>query len=365
MCRLEVNISESEKKYTIHINNKDISLLKSGVLESINNKNYIVVISQKVYTLYGEILDFPKDKIFILKDGEKEKNFKNYAKILDFALKNKLKREDAIIAIGGGVVGDISGFCASTYMRGIKFIQIPTTLLACTDSSVGGKTAINSEYGKNLIGSFYQPHEVFINVNFLKTLDKKQYDSGLGEVLKYALIEKSCECNEELHLMNFLTENNKKILDRDIITLRELIEICIKLKISVVNKDEKEKGLRRILNYGHTYAHALENITHYKKYTHGESVVYGILYALNIAIKLGKIDKEYKFLCEDLILKYGFKQIPKYDNNKIIKIMETDKKADNDKINYILPSGYASVECIPLTSEQIEYYTNKVENLKK
>lgn len=357
MCRLEVNISESEKKYSIHINNKDISLLKSSVLESINNKNYIVVISKKVHSLYGEILDFPSDKIFILKDGEKEKNFKNYTKILDFAFKNRLKREDAIIAIGGGVVGDISGLAASTYMRGIKYIQVPTTLLACTDSSVGGKTAINSKYGKNLIGSFYQPNEVFINVNFLKTLDKKQYDSGLGEVLKYAFIEKSCELNEELNLMNFLNENYSKVLNRDIITLREMIEMCIKLKISVVNKDEKEKSLRRILNYGHTYAHALEKITNYKKYTHGECVVYGILYALNIANKLGKIDKEYKFLCEDLISKYGFKQIPKYDNNKIIKIMETDKKAVNESINYILSNGFASVESTALTSEQIKNYT--------
>ena len=357
MCRLEVNISESEKKYAIHINNKDISLLKSCVLESINNKNYIVVISKKVHSLYGKLLDFPSDKTFILKDGETEKNFKNYAKILDFAFKNKLKREDAIIAIGGGVVGDISGLAASTYMRGIKYIQIPTTLLACTDSSVGGKTAVNTKYGKNLIGSFYQPNEVFINVNFLKTLDKKQYDSGLGEVLKYAFIEKSCELNEELHLMNFLNKNCSKVLSRDTITLRELIEMCIKLKISVVNKDEKEKGLRRILNYGHTYAHALEKITNYKKYTHGESVVYGVLYALNIANKLGKIDKEYKFLCEDLISKYGFKQIPKYDNNKIVKIMETDKKAENESINYILADKYASVENVSLSTEQIKECT--------
>ena len=170
----------------------------------------------------------------------------------------------------------------------------------------------------------------------------------------YAFIEKSCLCEEEQNLMNFLSENDRKILNKDILTLRELVEKCIKLKISVVNKDEKENGLRRILNYGHTYAHALENITRYKKYTHGECVAYGILYALNIALKLGKIDKEYKFLCEDLLSKYGFNQIPKYDNSKIIKIMEKDKKAINEGIYYILPNNYSSVGTFLLTTEQIK-----------
>jgi len=354
MCLLNVNISEKEKKYSIHINNKDISLLKPSVLESINNKNYIVVISKKVYSIYEKKLDFPKEKIFILPDGEKEKNFKNYTKILDFALKQNLKREDAIIAIGGGVVGDLSGFAASTYMRGIKYIQIPTTLLSCTDSSVGGKTAINTAYGKNLIGTFYQPNEVFINVNFLKTLDNKQFHSGLGEVLKYGFIEKSCKCEEELNMINFLSENYQKILNRDMLILRELIEICIKLKISVVKKDEKENGLRKILNYGHTYAHALETITNYKKYTHGESVAYGILYAINLGMKIGTIDKEYKFICEDLLSKYGFTQMPKTDYNKMIKIMNTDKKSTDKGIYYILPDNYASVKGILLTPEKIK-----------
>ena len=357
MCLLNVNISNEEKQYSIHINNKDFSELKSSVLDFINNKNYIVVISQKVYELYGKVLDFPKDKIFVLNDGEKEKNFKNFSKILDFALKKELKREDAIIAIGGGVVGDISGFAASTYMRGIKYIQIPTTLLSCTDSSVGGKTAINSKYGKNLIGTFYQPHAVFINVNFLKTLSEEQYKSGLGEVLKYAFIEKSCRCDEELNLVNFLSENLEKVKARDVLILRELIEKCLKLKISVVAKDEKESGLRRILNYGHTYAHALENITNYRKYTHGECVAYGILYALNIAYKSGKIDKEYKFLCQDLLNKYGFDKIPKFDNNKIVKIMRNDKKATNEFINYVLPDNYASVSVIKLSADEILNYS--------
>ena len=353
MCKLEVNINEKEKYYPIFISNENIDNLQTSIMSEVKNNNYIIVISEKVYKLYAKLLNFQKEKIYILKDGEKEKNFDNYRKILDFALKNRLTRQDYIIAIGGGVVGDLAGFCASCYMRGINFIQVPTTLLACTDSSVGGKTAINTKYGKNLIGAFHQPKAVFINVNFLKTLDNKQFKSGLGEVLKYGFIEKSCQCEEEFNLLNFLSENTDKILARDILTLQELIKICVKLKISVVNKDEKESSLRKILNYGHTYGHAVEKITNYKKYTHGECVVEGIYKILDIAFKMGKISKEYYFLCKDLLIKYGFETMPKFNKNKIFYIMQTDKKADDNFITLILPSDYSQVEITKFKKDEI------------
>lgn len=353
MCKLEVNIKSAQKNYPIFINNRDITTLRSEISEFIGDKNYIVVISQKVHKLYAKALGFPKDKIFVLKDGEKEKNIKNYTKILDFALKHHLTREDSIIAVGGGVVGDLAGFVSSTYMRGINYIQVPTTLLACTDSSVGGKTAINTVYGKNLVGSFYQPSAVFINVNFLKTLDDRQFKSGLGEVVKYGFIEKSCLCDEELNLMNFLHENVENIFNRDILTLADLIKICIKLKISVVNQDEKEKGLRKILNYGHTYGHAIEKILNFRKYTHGECVASGILFALDFAFKTGKIDKEYKFLCEDLISKFKFPDVPKFDKIRILNAMKSDKKAGSDYITFILPTDYAKVEAFKFPLDQI------------
>lgn len=353
MGLLTVNIREKNKSYPIFINNNDIEKLKQSILEVIENKNYIVVISQKVHKLYSQKLDFPKEKTYVLKDGENEKNFKNYEKILNFALSQKLTREDAIIAIGGGVVGDLAGYVASTYMRGINFIQVPTTLLACTDSSVGGKVGINSKFGKNLIGAFYQPKAVFINVNFLKTLDERQFKSGLGEVVKYGFIEKSCKAQEEYHLINFLTEHYQKILAKDILTLIDLIKICINLKIAVVEQDEKEGDLRKILNYGHTYGHAVENITKYKKYTHGECVVAGINFVLNLAVKLNIIDKEYKFLCQDLLKKFEFKEIPNFDKNKIIEIMTTDKKATDKYIKFILPTQYATVNEYQFTQDEL------------
>lgn len=343
MTELSVKIIPHEKRYPIIINNDDIADLHKKILSYTDGKKFLVVISEKVNKLYGKILGFENCEKFILKDGEKEKNFKNYRKILDRALKMQLTRKDAIIAIGGGVAGDIAGFAASTYMRGINFIQVPTTLLACVDSSIGGKTGIDTDFGKNLVGSFYQPKVVLINTNFLKTLDEKQFKTGLGEVVKYAFIEKSCQCEEELNLTNFLTENTEKILDRQTKILEQLIEICIKLKISVVEKDEKEGGLRKILNFGHTYGHAVEKITNYNKYTHGEAIVKGMIFAFNLAVKRGLIDENYKYFADDVIKKFNFKQISDYPIEKMVNLMKMDKKADSDYITFILPVDYSVV----------------------
>lgn len=356
MHNLSVNITSSEKSYPITINNNDIVDLKNEILNFTGKNNFLIVISQKVFNLYGKYLDFPKDRLFILKDGEKEKNFNTYKKILDKALNLKLTRNDYIIAIGGGVCGDIAGFAAATYMRGIHLIQVPTTLLACVDSSVGGKTGIDTDYGKNLVGAFYQPDAVLINTNFLKTLDERQYKTGLGEVIKYAFIEKSCKCYEEFNLLNFLSLNAEKILARETEILEELIKICVSLKISVVTKDEKEGNLRKILNFGHTYAHAVEKLTNYKKYTHGEAVVKGMEFVFDFALKLGIIDESYKFVAEDLIKKYDFKKIPDFDLKKIIFVMKMDKKATADNIVFILPADYAVVKEYKMSDNEILKY---------
>lgn len=339
---IEVNIKGQEKKYPIIFEKGDIKELKEKISNFIQNKRYVVVISQKVEKLYGKELSF--ENKYVLKDGEEQKNIKNYEKILDFCLKKKLTREDFIIAIGGGVVGDIAGFVASTYMRGINYIQVPTTLLACVDSSVGGKVAVNTSYGKNLIGSFYQPKAVFINPNFLKTLSLRDFKTGMGEVVKYAFIEKSCKYKEDFNLVHFLEENHQKIFDYNIKTLEDLIKMCILLKVSVVEQDEKESDLRRILNFGHTYGHAIEKLTKYRKYTHGECVVAGIYFAFDLALKNNLIDKNYLYLMEDVLNKFNFVQIPKYEINKIIPIMKTDKKSANNFIRFILPTEYATVK---------------------
>ena len=353
MVEILVKINSQEKNYPIVIENEAISDLREKIFKHIAQRKYLVVISEKVEKLYGKILNIPKQNKFILKDGENQKNFKNYQKILTNAQKLKLDRKSVIVAVGGGVTGDLAGFAASTYMRGIEYIQVPTTLLACTDSSVGGKTAINTEFGKNLIGAFYQPSIVFINPKFIKTLDNKQFMSGMGEVVKYSFIEKSCNCYEELNLINFLNEKVKEIFERDERTLAKLIEICIKLKKSVVEQDEKENNLRRILNFGHTYGHAVEKINNYKKYTHGEAVVEGIKFAFSIASKKNLIDKNYNFYAQDILKKYNFTPIPKYNLEKMLDIMSLDKKAVSNKIIFILPSDYSTVGVFEFTKEEL------------
>ncbi len=349
---LKVQI-DNGKEYTIDISDNSFAKLNQEIYELTHGQKRLVVISKKVYDLYFQELNFTEDEIFILKDGEKEKNINNYLKIMKRAIELGLTRKDVIIAVGGGVVGDLAGFCASTYMRGIDFIQIPTTLLSAVDSSVGGKTAIDLNEAKNIIGSFYQPKKVFININFLKTLDKRQYLSGLGEVLKYAFIETSCKYKTPLYLFEFLTLGCEKIMQREPLTLIRMIEYCLNLKIAVVNQDEKEGGLRKILNFGHTLAHALETITKYKKYTHGEAVVYGMFFIIQYAYDKGYITYSYYRLSMELLGKYGFTPLKhKYPVEKLIEIMKKDKKASQDKITFIIPNDKKQVIEIQLTPEE-------------
>lgn len=353
MVSLFENIKSENKICPIIIESEEISDFSKKIFDCVEGRKYLVVISQKVEKLYGKQLNIPKANKFILKDGEKQKNFKNYQRILEHALKMGLTRKDIIVAIGGGVVGDITGFVASTYMRGIDYVQVPTTLLACVDSSVGGKTAIDTKFGKNLVGTFYQPKITLINPTFLKTLDDRQFKTGMGEVVKYSFIEKSCKCDDELNLTNFLSEKSSEILERKEKTLSKLIEICIRLKISVVEKDEKEGGLRRILNFGHTYGHAIEKATKYKKYTHGEAVVEGMKFAFLLALKKNLIDKNYKFLAEDVMKKYNFKPVKSFDLAKMVEYMQMDKKAGSNGIVFVLPTDYSTVDMFTFTPNEI------------
>lgn len=344
----------SGKDYPIFIDSEPIEGLNERILKFTKANKILVVMSEKVNKLYGNQININNSIKFVLKDGETQKNFKNYIKILNFALKNKLERKDAIVAIGGGVVGDMAGFVAATYLRGIDFIQIPTTLLSCVDSSVGGKVGINTDYGKNLVGAFYQPNVVFCNLNFLDTLDERQFKTGLAEVLKYAFIEKSCHTLHKFNFFDFLSENVDVIYSRDKEILAKIIEICLELKAAVVAHDEKEKGLRRILNFGHTYAHAVETITNYKKYTHGEAVAIGMVFAINLAYREGVISSEYKQQALEFIDKYEVvRKTPNFNEKKLISIMQSDKKSENNKIKFILPVSKSKVDTFDIIPNEV------------
>lgn len=349
MTTLTVNIPEAQSSsYPIYIDNADLKDLKTKIDNETSGKKRLVIFSEKVYKLYGKTLGFKKDEIFVLKDGEDKKNLKNFSKIIEKMISLKLSRKSVVVAIGGGVVGDMAGFASAVYMRGIDFIQVPTTLLACVDSSVGGKTAIDMPKGKNYVGAFYQPKAVYINLNFLKTLDEKQYKSGFGEVIKYGFIEKSCNCSEYFDLIKILKENVENYKNRDNEFLKHVVEICLKLKSAVVEQDEKESGLRKILNLGHTFGHALEEETHYKRYTHGGAVVLGLMYIFKYALDNNLCDKNYYEESMALIKQYGYKQ-DKYcfiNKKNVLNYMKTDKKSSDNTVTFIAPTKYGEVsEC--------------------
>lgn len=333
-----VNISEkSAYEYPIFIGENILEKAQEYIKKYTKATRYLVVTNKTVIKLYPNLLRLDNAEFLVLEDGEQYKNFETYKLIMDKALQMKLERKDAFVAFGGGVVGDITGFCAATYLRGIDFIQIPTTLLAQVDSSVGGKVAINTEYGKNLVGAFYQPKLVLADIAVLKTLDKRQFKTGLAEIVKYAFIEKTAGCDYKF--FEFLYKNAAEIRSFDVNVMREMICICCEIKAMVVSKDEKELGLRAILNFGHTYAHAIEKVTNYQHFTHGEAVAMGIKFAFDLAKHKKMVNDDYYNSAISLLAKYGLTYVlPSVATKEsLVEAMTFDKKVLENKLRFILP----------------------------
>lgn len=282
----------------------------------------------------------------IIPDTEKSKSVETASAVIrDLAAFDK-GRKVFIIAFGGGVVGDLSGFVASIYKRGIPYIQIPTTLLAQVDSAIGGKTAVDLSTGKNLVGAFYQPRLVFSDVKFLKTLSTRQLRSGLAEVIKYGIIK-------DRELFSFIEKNHKGILKKKQAFLEFIVFRCSKIKADIVSKDEKEeKGLRTILNFGHTLGHAIETAAKFESYNHGEAVAIGMLAASDMSVSLGLTDKMTFFCIEKAISKIGLPaKIDKIKLKSIISAHYSDKKFIGKHNRFVLISGIGKtkiVENIPL-----------------
>ena len=266
----------------------------------------------------------------LLTKGEKAKSLENFQKILNFLAQNNFDRSDAIVALGGGVIGDISGFAASSYLRGIQFIQVPTTLLAQVDSSVGGKTAINISAGKNLVGAFYNPKGVIIDTMVLDSLPKREFKAGLAEVLKYAFIQNR-------YLFSLLKRNCKKIMSMDKKIIEEIIFESIKTKAKIVTKDEKENGIRAILNFGHTFGHAIEAEGKYQKILHGEAVAKGMLIAARISYLQNLISKKDLIDVQSLLEAYEFDlSIDQYKYKNLKPYILRDKKIKGGQLNLVL-----------------------------
>lgn len=337
--------SVKESSYPIILDDRGFSGLQNFISAHTKAKKLLIVTDSNVFRLYKKDMGLKNADIITIEAGEENKNLETYSKILQKAEEMKLERKDAIVAFGGGIVGDIAGFAASTHLRGVDFVQVPTTLLAQVDSSVGGKVAINTKFGKNLIGSFYQPKLVFINPKTLDTLDERQFKTGLAEVIKYALIEKTINKSSENLLFNYLSKNKEKIYEKEPQILREIIKKCCELKAEVVFQDEKEAGMRAILNFGHTFCHAIEKCTNYKTFTHGEALAIGLKMALELSFAKSLINEEY--LNESINLIDHFELI--YDLPKTLQVsdlvesMRLDKKVEDDKIKFVLSTNKAEV----------------------
>ncbi len=338
MKKLSVKFSDNGKNYDILIEKGILKDAKTHIDAIKGYNNYFIVTNKTVWKLCKKYFTWVKN-VVVIEDGEKYKNFETYKYILDELLCAKIERNDVIIALGGGVVGDIAGFAAASVLRGVDFIQIPTTLLAQVDSSVGGKVAINHKMGKNLIGAFYQPKLVLIDPDVLKTLDERQIKAGLGEIVKYAFIEKNCGVKSP-KFFNFLMNCNIKN-DCD---LEEIIYHACKLKANIVSKDEKEKSLRAVLNFGHTFAHGIEKATDYKVFTHGEAVALGIKMALKLGVLKGLVKQSYYKDGIKLLEKFNLETDldEKYSRSKIFKVFSSDKKVKNGKITFVLPVNISS-----------------------
>src|SRR4030065_1490347 len=271
----KVRVELGERSYDIFIG-KNILRNIGGSLKSFGLSPKIAIVSNPtVYPLYGAVVEKSLKKAAFdvlsvsIPDGEEYKDLLCAEHVFNILLKAKLDRSSALVALGGGVIGDITGFAASTYMRGISYIQVPTTLLAQVDSSVGGKTGVNHRLGKNMIGTFWQPRLVWIDAETLKTLPERELLSGIAEAIKYGVIQ-------DKELFDFLEVNRDKILNLNKDALTHIIKRSCEIKAEVVSKDEREAGLRAILNYGHTIGHAIETVTEYKKYLHCEGVGIGM-----------------------------------------------------------------------------------------
>jgi len=330
----KIKVCTESKSYNIFIGSDSFLQIKN-LLKKPADK-HLIICDKNVYQLHRKKIDSlinanSKTVIYVFNSEEKNKNLKSVESVYNVLLKNKFSRSDDIIAIGGGIVGDVSGFIASTFMRGIKYFQVPTTLLSMVDSSVGGKTGVNFNNVKNLIGTFYQPEAVFIDNNFLTTLPQKEIISGAGEIFKYAFLSDDSS-------YNFIRKSLSEIVVENKFN-EKLITHCIRIKSSVVESDEKEtSGLRKILNLGHTFAHAFESVLNYK-IKHGEAVICGIIASLIVSEKLGLISKDDLIKYEnDFVYLPLHKGILKAEPKAVISLMKSDKKTSDGKIKLVLVS---------------------------
>lgn len=337
-------MSVGARSYEIVIGDGIIGKLGDAVRDLGLGSKQMIVTSQTVWPLYGKsVHDSMATSGFdvsetLVSDDEEAKSFQTLTTIFDNLLEKDFERSSGIVAVGGGVVGDTAGFAAATFMRGIRFVQVPTTLLAQVDSSIGGKTAVNHPKAKNLVGAFHQPSLVWTDVTTLSTLPERELTSGLAEVIKYSVIA-------DPELFRLLSENVRSFSNIPGDTLIEIISRCCSIKARIVEQDEREQGIRSTLNYGHTIGHALESLTSYAQYTHGEAIAIGMTAAARISLEIDATDRETVQLQENVTQVAGLptRMLQTIDPVEIVQQLNKDKKRHAGRVRWVLPRRIGEV----------------------
>jgi 3-dehydroquinate synthase len=348
----EIFVDLGKDSYNITIDKGILNNIGTLISKVITPRKAIIVTDKIVEPHYGKIVlnslsECKFDvKLVSLALGEEQKTLAKAEELYGHLFDHEMDRKSLIVALGGGVLGDLAGFVAATFMRGIPFVQIPTTLLAQVDSSIGGKVAVNHPRGKNMIGCFYQPKAVFIDTDTLQTLPKEEVTAGMVEVMKYGMIK-------EAAFFEYIDKHLTKILELDSDALEEIIYNSCKTKAHVVELDETEQGIRAILNYGHTIGHALEALTSYKKYRHGDAVAMGMIYVSKIARAMNLADETVIKRQESLFLKLGLSlKDTELDPHDIVSKLYQDKKTIAGKLRFVLPTRIGNVIINDSVSEQ-------------
>lgn len=345
---MELKVDLKDRSYPIIIEKGLINRVSEEIRKVYKGKKIFIITDDNVNKYYGGKIseelkknDF-EVKLLALKPGEETKNFNTlpivYNELLDF----NLTRSDLIIALGGGVIGDLAGFVASTYLRGVDFVQIPTSLLAQVDSSVGGKVAVDLDRGKNLVGSFYHPKCVLIDPEVLNTLDNRFFIDGMAEVIKYG-------CIKDKQFFDYLEkmENNQQLINN----MEVVIHKCCDIKRQVVENDEKDKGERMLLNFGHTLGHAIEQYYNYTKYSHGEGVAIGIYVISKISEEKGLTKKGTSQRIKDILVKYNLPYELDVNIEETLEAINLDKKKLGNDLNVIILKEIGNSEIYKTTAE--------------
>jgi 3-dehydroquinate synthase len=343
-----VDVTTSSRAYTV--------TLGEGVIDRVGRlldglrlpERRFIVSSPLVWRLHGQRLKHavPAAESILVPDGERFKHLQTVSRIYESLIRANADRASTIVTFGGGVIGDMAGFAAATYLRGVSLVHVPTTLLAQVDSSLGGKVGVNHALGKNLIGSFYQPHAVFTDPSVLGTLPRREFRAGLYEVVKYGMTSSAA-------LFKQVSEQRTAIFAKEAGVLTSIIAESCRIKAGVVAADERESGARRILNFGHTAGHALETVTRYRRYRHGEAVAYGMLVAAELAVGRGALSELDRKALGDLIASLGpLPPVGDIPTAQIIEAAKHDKKMVAGRLHFVMPISVGAIAIVDDVSER-------------